>query len=75
MRDLVTWCCIYRYDIENVYCQQQCCVRYYIVLCSQAVSAVLENAAGFARLVRRRIYVHVTKWQHWGMYIHWGSFL
>ena len=29
-------------------------------------SAVLENAAGFARL-------DVTKWRHWGMFIHWGS--
>ena len=21
----------------------------------------------------RRIYGHVTKWHHWGMFIHWGS--
>ena len=33
-------------------------------------SAVLENAAGFAR---RDAYMYgpVTKWWHWGMFIHW----
>ena len=36
-------------------------------------SAVLENAAGFAR---QDVYMcgPVTKWQHWGMFIHWGKF-
>ena len=35
-------------------------------------SAVLEDAAGFAR---RDAYMYslVTKWQHWGMYIHWEN--
>ena len=36
-------------------------------------SAVLENAAGFAR---QDVYIYVrpvTKWQHWGMFIHWGN--
>ena len=35
-------------------------------------SAVLENAAGFARL-DAYIYGPVTKWRHWGMFIHWGN--
>ena len=35
-------------------------------------SAVLENAAGFARL-DPYIYGPVTKGQHWGMLIHWGN--
>ena len=35
-------------------------------------SAVLENAPGFARL-DTYIYGPVTKWRHWGMFIHWGS--
>ena len=34
--------------------------------------AVLENAAGFARL-DAYVYSPVTKWQHWGMFIHWGN--
>ena len=35
-------------------------------------SAVLENAAGFAR---RDAYVYspATKWRHWGMFIDWGN--
>ena len=35
-------------------------------------SAVVENVAGFAR---RDMYIYgsVTKWWHWGMFIHWGS--
>ena len=35
-------------------------------------SAVLENAAGFAR---RDAYMYgpVTKWRHCGMFIHWGN--
>ena len=35
-------------------------------------SAVLEDAAGFAR---RDAYMYgpVTKWRHWGMFIHWGK--
>ena len=35
-------------------------------------SAVLEDAAGFAR---RDAYMYspVTKWRHWGMFIHWGN--
>ena len=35
-------------------------------------SAVLEDAAGFAR---RNVYMYgpVTKWRHWGMFIHWGN--
>ena len=35
-------------------------------------SAVLENAAGFAR---QDVYMcsPVTKWRHWGMFIHWGN--
>ena len=35
-------------------------------------SAVLENAAGFARL-DAYVYGPVTKWRHWGMLIHWGN--
>ena len=35
-------------------------------------SAVLENAAGFARRYAY-IYGPVTKWRHWGMLIHCGS--
>ena len=35
-------------------------------------SAVLENAAGFARLPAYA-YGPVTKWRHWGMFIHLGS--
>ena len=35
-------------------------------------SAVLENAPGFMRL-DVHIYGPVTKWQHWGMLINWGS--
>ena len=35
-------------------------------------SAILENAVGF---VRRDVYMYgpVTKWRHWGMFIHWGN--
>ena len=35
-------------------------------------SAVLEDVAGFAR---RDLYMYgpVTKWRHWGMFIHWGN--
>ena len=32
-------------------------------------SAVLKNAAGFTRL-DAYIYGPVTKWRHWGMFIH-----
>ena len=34
--------------------------------------AILENAARFAR---RDMYIYglVTKWQYWGMFIHWGN--
>ena len=32
-------------------------------------SAVLKNAAGFARQ-DAYIYSPITKWQHWGMFIH-----
>ena len=35
-------------------------------------SAVLEDAAGFARL-DAHMYGPVTKWRHWGMFIHCGS--
>ena len=35
-------------------------------------SAVLENAAGFARL-DAHMYGPVIKWRHWGMFIHWGN--
>ena len=35
-------------------------------------SAVLENAAGFARL-DAHMYGPVTKWRHWGMFIHWET--
>ena len=35
-------------------------------------SAVLENAAGFARR-DAHMYGPVTKWRHWGMFIHWGN--
>ena len=35
-------------------------------------SAVLEDAAGFARL-DAYLYGPVTKWRHWGMFIHWGN--
>ena len=35
-------------------------------------SAVLENAAGFVRL-DAYAYGLVTKWRHWGMFIHWGN--
>ena len=35
-------------------------------------SAVLEDAAGFARL-DVHMYGPVTKWRHWGMFIHWGN--
>ena len=38
-------------------------------MCSQAVSALPEYAAGFTRL--DAYYVHLTKWQHWGMFILW----
>ena len=33
-------------------------------------SAVLANAAGFARQ-DAHIYGPITKWQHWGTLIHW----
>ena len=36
-------------------------------------SAVLEDAAGIARRDAYK-YSPVTKWQHWGMFIHWGNF-
>ena len=46
-------------------------------------SAFLENVAGCVRLdayiyiniihIYIYIYVPVTKWQHWGMFIHWGN--
>ena len=41
-------------------------------------STVLENVAGCVRLdayiyIYIYIYVPVTKWQHWGMFIHWGN--
>ena len=32
---------------------------------------VLENAAGFTRLDAYKR--SVMKWQHWGMFIHWGN--
>ena len=35
-------------------------------------STVLENAAGFARL-NAYVYGFVTKWRHWGMFIHWEN--
>ena len=35
-------------------------------------SAVLEDAAGFARL-DAHLCGPVTKWRHWGMFIHWGN--
>ena len=35
-------------------------------------SAVLEDAAGFARL-DAHMYGPVTKWRHWGMFIHWRN--
>ena len=35
-------------------------------------SAVLENAAGFARL-DAYVYGPITKWWHWGMFIHWET--
>ena len=35
-------------------------------------SAVLENAAGFARL-DAYVYGPVTKWRPWGMFIHWEN--
>ena len=35
-------------------------------------SAVLENAASFARL-DTYVYGPVTKWRHWGMFLHWGN--
>ena len=35
-------------------------------------SAVLENVAGFVRR-DAHVYSPVTKWQHWGMFIHWGN--
>ena len=34
--------------------------------------AVLENVAGFARL-DAYVYCPVTKWRHWGMFIHWET--
>ena len=34
--------------------------------------AALENVAGFTKL-DAYIYNPVTKWQHWGMFIHWGN--
>ena len=34
-------------------------------------SAVLENV--LALLDETRIYVPVTKWRHWGMFIHWRN--
>ena len=35
-------------------------------------SAVQMNADGFAR---RDAYMYgpITKWRHWGMFIHWGN--
>ena len=35
-------------------------------------SSVPENAAGF---VRRDTYMYgpITKWHHWGMFLHWGN--
>ena len=42
-------------------------------------SAVLANAAGFARLDAHEIdeytyiYGPVAKWRHWDMFIHWGN--
>ena len=36
------------------------------------VENVLKKAAGFARL-DAYIYGPVTKWRHWGMFIHWGN--
>ena len=35
-------------------------------------SSVLEDAAGFARL-DAHMYGPVTKWRHWGMFIHCGN--
>ena len=35
-------------------------------------SAVLENVDGFTRL-DADIYGSITKWWHWGMFIHWGN--
>ena len=35
-------------------------------------STVLENAAGCARL-DVYIYGPVTKWRHWGMFLHWKN--
>ena len=35
-------------------------------------STVLENAAGFARL-DAYVYGPVTKWWHWGIFIHWEN--
>ena len=35
-------------------------------------SAVLDNAAGFARQ-SVHMYGPITKWRHWGMFIHWGN--
>ena len=35
-------------------------------------SAVLEDAAGFARR-DAHMYGPVTKRRHWGMFIHWGN--
>ena len=35
-------------------------------------SAVLENVAGFTRQAMH-MYDPVTKWRHWGMFIHWGN--
>ena len=35
-------------------------------------STVLANATGFTRRYAY-IYGPVTKWRHWGMFIHWGN--
>ena len=35
-------------------------------------SAPLENAAGVAKL-DAYIYGPITKWRHWGMFIHWEN--
>ena len=49
----------------------------HIVPCTQAVTAILENVAGFARVsidsnwTKRHTYE--TKWQHQGMFMHWES--
>ena len=35
-------------------------------------STVLANSTGFARS-DAYLYGPGTKWQHWGMFIHWGN--